>query len=65
MQLCLSSAVITKEFMPISIQVIKEMTGGGADYSFECIGSTSVMAEAFESSTPARAEYCTSRDANW
>ncbi|XP_039833604.1 alcohol dehydrogenase-like 2 [Panicum virgatum] len=31
-------------------EVIKEMTGGGADYSFECIGSTSVMAEAFESS---------------
>ncbi|PUZ72965.1 hypothetical protein GQ55_2G437400 [Panicum hallii var. hallii] len=31
-------------------QVIKEMTGGGVDYSFECIGSTSVMAEAFESS---------------
>ncbi|RLN35309.1 alcohol dehydrogenase-like 7 [Panicum miliaceum] len=31
-------------------QVIKEMTGGGVDYSFECIGSTSVMAEALESS---------------
>nr|CAB3458647.1 unnamed protein product [Digitaria exilis] len=31
-------------------QVIKEMTGGGADHCFECIGSTSVMAEAFESS---------------
>ncbi|KAM0833913.1 hypothetical protein ACQ4PT_063973 [Festuca glaucescens] len=31
-------------------EVIKEMTGGGADYCFECIGSTSVMAEAFKSS---------------
>jgi len=32
-------------------QVIKEMTGGeGADYCFECIGSVSVMAEAFQSS---------------
>ncbi|KAF0908047.1 hypothetical protein E2562_022901 [Oryza meyeriana var. granulata] len=31
-------------------QVIKEMTGGGADYCFECIGSTSAMAEAFQSS---------------
>ncbi|XP_048560659.1 alcohol dehydrogenase-like 2 isoform X2 [Triticum urartu] len=31
-------------------EVVKEMTGGGADYCFECIGSTSVMAEAFQSS---------------
>uniref|UniRef100_A0A0D9X1L9 Cinnamyl-alcohol dehydrogenase n=1 Tax=Leersia perrieri TaxID=77586 RepID=A0A0D9X1L9_9ORYZ len=32
-------------------EVIKELTGGsGADYCFECIGSTSVMAEAFKSS---------------
>lgn len=32
-------------------EVIKEMTGGGgADYCFECIGSASVMAEAFQSS---------------
>jgi len=32
-------------------EVIKEMTGGeGADYCFECIGSVSVMAEAFKSS---------------
>uniref|UniRef100_A0ACD5YX10 Uncharacterized protein n=1 Tax=Avena sativa TaxID=4498 RepID=A0ACD5YX10_AVESA len=31
-------------------EVIMEMTGGGADYCFECIGSTSVMAEAFKSS---------------
>ncbi|PVH65273.1 hypothetical protein PAHAL_2G451000 [Panicum hallii] len=32
-------------------EVIKEMTGGaGADYCFECIGSVSVMAEAFRSS---------------
>lgn len=36
-------------------QIIKEMTGGhGADYCFECIGSVSVMAEAFESSRSVR-----------
>ncbi|KAL6856247.1 hypothetical protein ACP4OV_019049 [Aristida adscensionis] len=33
-------------------EIIKEMTSGGADYCFECIGSTSVMAEAFRSSRP-------------
>uniref|UniRef100_A0ACD5WUA2 Uncharacterized protein n=1 Tax=Avena sativa TaxID=4498 RepID=A0ACD5WUA2_AVESA len=31
-------------------EIIKEMTGGGADYCFECTGSTPVMAEAFMSS---------------
>ncbi|CAL5061564.1 unnamed protein product [Urochloa decumbens] len=31
-------------------QVIKELTGGGADYCFECIGIPSVMEEAFQSS---------------
>ncbi|XP_020597178.1 LOW QUALITY PROTEIN: alcohol dehydrogenase-like 1 [Phalaenopsis equestris] len=31
-------------------EVIKEMTNGGADYSFECIGLTSTMSEAFCSS---------------
>ncbi|XP_066395314.1 alcohol dehydrogenase-like 2 isoform X1 [Miscanthus floridulus] len=31
-------------------EVITEMTGGGADYCFECVGSTSLMAEAFKSS---------------
>ncbi|CAM0906813.1 unnamed protein product [Alopecurus aequalis] len=31
-------------------EVINEMTGGGADYCFECTGSTTVMAEAFQSS---------------
>jgi Zn-dependent alcohol dehydrogenase len=37
-------------------EVIKEMTGGGgADYCFECIGSTSVMAEAFQSTRNVRA----------
>lgn len=34
---------------PIS-QVIKEMTNGGADYCFECIGLASVMEDAHESS---------------
>lgn len=31
-------------------KVIKEMTGGGVDYSFECIGLASLMEEAFNSS---------------
>lgn len=31
-------------------QVIKELTNGGADYCFECIGSATVMQDAFESS---------------
>ncbi|KAI3442783.1 uncharacterized protein J3R85_001052 [Psidium guajava] len=34
---------------PIS-EVIKEITDGGSDYSFECIGLASVMADAFNSS---------------
>ncbi|KAK1308154.1 Alcohol dehydrogenase-like 5 [Acorus calamus] len=33
-------------------EVIKEMTNGGADYTFECIGLASLMNEAFESSRP-------------
>ncbi|KAK0576896.1 hypothetical protein LWI29_025025 [Acer saccharum] len=31
-------------------EVIKEMTDGGADYCFECIGLSSVMKDAFDSS---------------
>lgn len=31
-------------------EAIKELTDGGADYCFECIGLTSVMRDAFESS---------------
>ncbi|XP_062210169.1 alcohol dehydrogenase-like 1 isoform X3 [Phragmites australis] len=31
------------------IEVIGEMTGGGVDYSFECIGVSSVMTDAFRS----------------
>ncbi|KAK4434221.1 Alcohol dehydrogenase-like 5 [Sesamum alatum] len=31
-------------------QVIQEMTGGGADYCFECIGLVSLMQDAFNSS---------------
>ncbi|RDX72119.1 Alcohol dehydrogenase-like 2, partial [Mucuna pruriens] len=31
-------------------EVIKEMTNGGADYCFECIGLASLMADAFNSS---------------
>ncbi|KAJ7566023.1 hypothetical protein O6H91_02G085400 [Diphasiastrum complanatum] len=33
---------------PIS-QVIMEMTGGGVDYSFECVGNTNLMHTAFDS----------------
>ncbi|CDP01100.1 unnamed protein product [Coffea canephora] len=31
-------------------QVIREMTDGGADYCFECVGSTSLIREAFDGS---------------
>ncbi|WOL02758.1 alcohol dehydrogenase-like 7 isoform X1 [Canna indica] len=34
------------------IQVIKEMTGGGADYCIECIGLASLMSDAFLSCRP-------------
>jgi len=30
-------------------KVIKEMTGGGVDYSFECVGLPSLLTEAFSS----------------
>ncbi|URE18196.1 leucine rich repeat domain containing protein [Musa troglodytarum] len=33
-------------------EVIKEMTGGGADYCFECIGLASLMSDAFQSCRP-------------
>ncbi|CAL9773325.1 unnamed protein product [Musa acuminata subsp. burmannicoides] len=36
----------------ISEVVIKEMTGGGADYCFECIGLASLMSDAFQSCRP-------------
>ncbi|XP_042435808.1 alcohol dehydrogenase-like 7 [Zingiber officinale] len=43
--------VNSKEIGDRSIsEVIKEMTGGGADYCFECVGLASLMADAFESS---------------
>ncbi|KAK2995357.1 hypothetical protein RJ640_006577 [Escallonia rubra] len=34
-------------------EVIREMTDGGADYCFECIGLASVMQDAFNCSRPA------------
>jgi Zn-dependent alcohol dehydrogenase len=30
-------------------QIIKRITGGGADYSFECIGDTGMMTTALQS----------------
>ncbi|KAL6648667.1 hypothetical protein ACP70R_012891 [Stipagrostis hirtigluma subsp. patula] len=33
-------------------EVISEMSGGGVDYSFECIGVSSVMTDAFRSTKP-------------
>lgn len=30
-------------------QVIKQMTGGGADYAFECIGDTDTITTALQS----------------
>lgn len=32
------------------MQKIKEMSGGGVDYSFECVGCVDVVREAFMSS---------------
>ena len=32
-----------------SVQQVKELTGGGADYCFEATGNTKVMAQALES----------------
>lgn len=31
----------------IHVQRIREMTGGGADYSFECTGNLNVLRDAF------------------
>ncbi|KAF3773137.1 Alcohol dehydrogenase-like 2 [Nymphaea thermarum] len=36
------------------VQVVKELTGGGADYCFECVGLASLMSEAYSSSRPGR-----------
>lgn len=36
-------------------QVIKELTGGGVDYAFECVGNPKVMATAFASCQDVRA----------
>uniref|UniRef100_A0A0D9VQJ4 Cinnamyl-alcohol dehydrogenase n=1 Tax=Leersia perrieri TaxID=77586 RepID=A0A0D9VQJ4_9ORYZ len=65
-KMCGASKIIGKEFgvtdfvnpsqlgdRPVS-EVINEMTGGGADYSFECIGVSSVMTEAVRSTKPGR-----------
>ena len=37
-------------FFFLDNQVIKELTDGGADYCFECVGLASLMQEAFRSS---------------
>jgi S-(hydroxymethyl)glutathione dehydrogenase/alcohol dehydrogenase len=39
---------------PVQLQVISEMTGGGVDYSFECVGLPSVMTDAFRSTRTVR-----------
>lgn len=36
----------------VNDQVIREMTDGGADYCFECIGLASLMQDAINSSRP-------------
>lgn len=35
-------------------KVIKDMTGGGVDYSFECVGLASLLNEAFISTRTVR-----------
>jgi alcohol dehydrogenase len=32
-----------------SLQVVKRLTDGGADYSFECVGDTGVVSTALQS----------------
>lgn len=44
--------VDTKKVEKLSSHLMK-LTGGGADYSFECIGNTQVMRQAFECTNPA------------
>ena len=43
---CLIKPLIVVLFSPIE-QVINEMTDGGADYCFECVGLSSLVHEAF------------------
>lgn len=37
------------DWRDLSIQVIKRVTDGGADYSFECIGDTGMITTALQS----------------
>jgi Zn-dependent alcohol dehydrogenase len=41
----------------VALQVIREMTDGGVDYSFECTGINDVLREAFLSTHEVRRDY--------
>ena len=45
----IKNALYKKTWIVTNVQVIKEITDGGADYCFECIGLASVMEDAFNS----------------
>jgi len=47
-----TSSIIRAELM--YVQVIREMTDGGVDYSFECTGINDVLREAFVSTHDVR-----------
>jgi Zn-dependent alcohol dehydrogenase len=47
-----SSSISSAELM--YVQVIREMTDGGVDYSFECTGINDVLREAFVSTHDVR-----------
>ncbi|KAL0325959.1 UNVERIFIED_CONTAM: Alcohol dehydrogenase-like 7 [Sesamum radiatum] len=44
------SSSFTDSCFSLVLQIINEMTGGGADYCFECVGKSSLVEEAYASS---------------
>lgn len=39
-------------------EVLVEMTDGGVDYSFECIGNVQIMVRVFHQQSPAYQKFC-------
>lgn len=40
----------SQNYILVFLQVIKKLTDGGADFSFECIGDTNIVSTALQSS---------------
>nr|CAB3501772.1 unnamed protein product [Digitaria exilis] len=53
-KMCGASKIIGVDLNPDKEEEIQKLTGGGADYSFECIGVTSVMTDAFMCTKPGK-----------